>query len=93
MQVLLHPSHILAAGQIAKHSFTIESDAFYVRANPAAAKMAAEANAAFIVRAVNAHNELIEAVEAALNMVDGDGMPPNWDWLRSVVSKAKGGQP
>lgn len=50
-----------------------------------------EANAELIVRAVNAHDELIECVKAALNMVDGDGMPPNWDWLRATVKSA--GQP
>lgn len=30
--------------------------------------------------------ELEAAVRAALNMIDGDGAPPNWDWLRSVLA-------
>jgi hypothetical protein len=31
--------------------------------------------------------ELEDAVRAALNMVDGDGAPPDWDRLRELVSK------
>lgn len=31
--------------------------------------------------------ELEAAVRAALNMVDGDGAPPDWDALRKLVKK------
>lgn len=48
-----------------------------------------EANAAFIVRACNAHDELCQAVEAALNLVDGDGAPPRWDWMREALARAR----
>lgn len=34
--------------------------------------------------------ELCQAVEAALNMVDGDGAPPRWDWMREVLAHARG---
>ena len=30
--------------------------------------------------------ELEAGIRAALNMVDGDGLPPNWDALRKLVS-------
>ena len=39
------------------------------------------------LRAVNA--DLLAALKAALEMVDGIGAPPNWDWLRAVVAKAE----
>lgn len=45
-----------------------------------------EANAHLIAAAP----DLLEALEAALNMVDGDGLPPDWDMLRAVVRKARG---
>lgn len=28
--------------------------------------------------------DLHDALDAALNMVEGDGMPPDWDWLRQM---------
>lgn len=30
--------------------------------------------------------ELEAAVKAALNMVDGNGLPPDWDWMRAVLA-------
>lgn len=30
-------------------------------------------------------SELECAVMAALNMVDGTGVPPDWDWMRAVL--------
>ena len=39
------------------------------------------------LRAVNA--DLLAALKAALEMVDGTGAPPNWDRLRAVVAKAE----
>jgi hypothetical protein len=30
--------------------------------------------------------ELEAAVRAALNMVDGNGVPPDWDWMRAVLA-------
>lgn len=30
-----------------------------------------------------------EGVDAALNMVEGDGMPPDWDWLREIRDAAR----
>ena len=42
----------------------------------------------FLVRAANSHDELIEAVEAALGMVES-GNIPNWDWLRQVLARAR----
>ena len=35
--------------------------------------------------------EMREAIRAALNMVEGDGTPPNWDWLRSLATKQEKG--
>ncbi len=32
--------------------------------------------------------ELEGAVRAALEMVDGNGIPPNWDWMRAVLSNS-----
>ena len=29
-----------------------------------------------------------EACRAALNMIDGDGLPPSWDFLRATIAKA-----
>lgn len=31
--------------------------------------------------------ELESGIRAALNMVDGDGLPPNWDALRELVNR------
>ncbi len=31
-------------------------------------------------------SELECAVQAALNMVDGNGVPPDWDWMRAVLA-------
>jgi hypothetical protein len=28
--------------------------------------------------------EAVDGIDAALNMVNGDGLPPNWDWLRQI---------
>lgn len=36
--------------------------------------------------------ELLECVKAALNMIDGDGLPPNWDMLRAAIAKATGNE-
>lgn len=47
-------------------------------------------DAPLIVRAVNGLPEAIAALEAALNMVDGDGLPPNWDNIRAALTKLKG---
>jgi hypothetical protein len=46
----------------------------------------AVANAHLIAKAP----ELYECVVAALNMVDGDGTPPDWDHLRKVAAKVRG---
>jgi len=34
--------------------------------------------------------ELYAGCAAALNMVDGNGAPPDWDWLRRIIAKAEG---
>lgn len=34
-------------------------------------------------------DSLITCVQAALNMVDGDGMPPDWDFLRKTLSQVQ----
>jgi hypothetical protein len=41
-------------------------------------------------RLITAAPELYAAVMAALNMVDGDGTPPDWDMLRAAAKKARG---
>lgn len=41
-------------------------------------------------RLIAAAPDLYKAVLCALNMVDGDGIPPDWDALRRVVAKAEG---
>lgn len=48
-----------------------------------------------IVNPADAHlivaaQDLYAAVMAALNMVDGDGAPPDWDMLRAAAKKARG---
>jgi hypothetical protein len=48
-----------------------------------------EANAAFIVKACNNFEDLCNSVRAALNMVDGDGFPPDWDFLRKTLKSAE----
>lgn len=48
----------------------------------------AEANAAFIVRAVNSHYQLLEACKRALSMPDGTLTP---DILANAIAKAEGG--
>ena len=40
-------------------------------------------------RLIAAAPDLLAVAEAALDMVDGDGSPPNWNWIREVVAKAK----
>lgn len=62
MQVTLHPESILGNGQLAKHAFSIKADSILERCNPSAAKELAEANAAFIVDAVNANADLVKAL-------------------------------
>jgi hypothetical protein len=37
--------------------------------------------------------ELYEALQRALDMVDTDYGPPNWDWIRGVLKKARGETP
>src|ERR1035437_7762312 len=53
-----------------------------------------QANAAFIVKATNHFADLVECVRASLNMVNGDGVPPDWDFLRRTLksAEASGGQ-
>lgn len=46
------------------------------------------ANAEFIVKAVNNHADMVACVRASLNMVEGDGLPPDWDFLRQTLAKA-----
>ena len=41
-------------------------------------------------RLIAAAPDLLAACEAALRMVEGDGLPPNWDLLRTAIRKAKG---
>lgn len=49
-----------------------------------ACDIANEADAQLIMAAP----ALLRACRAALNMVDGDGAPPNWNTLRAAVSLA-----
>jgi hypothetical protein len=53
------------------------------------AKAFGEADAAFIVKATNHFDDLIACVRASLNMVDGDGSPPDWDFLRRTLKSAE----
>ena len=50
------------------------------------------ANAAFIVRAVNAHNDLVAAIEQVFNAAEDNGNMEDidWDGLREALAKAKG---
>lgn len=43
-----------------------------------------------LVEAADRIEELSQAVEAALNIVDGDGAPPRWDWMREALARARG---
>jgi len=47
-----------------------------------------KANASFIVRAVNAHEALVEALEAALNMLD-NGTKPSFQSLNKMNEALK----
>lgn len=47
---------------------------------------------ALIVRAVNNFEDLKTCVRAAVNMVDGNGAPPDWDFLRQVLRSAESNQ-
>lgn len=54
----------------------------------------AQANAAFIVTAVNSHEELLRACKAALDMLTNDraiGVPLQ-AWLEAAIAKAEGGK-
>lgn len=56
--------------------------------------MEAAANAAFIVTAVNSHEELLRACKAALDMLTNDraiGVPLQ-AWLEAAIAKAEGGK-
>ena len=51
-----------------------------------------ESNAAFIVRACNAHDELVAALESALKTAEFEGAAPRpWHFAaRAAITKAKG---
>ena len=49
--------------------------------------------ASFIVNAMNCHAGLVEALARCEAMVSTDQGPPNWDWIRSVLKKARGETP
>jgi len=48
-----------------------------------------EANAAHIVRCANNFDEAREWIKAALNMIDGNGTPPNWDGMRDFLKRTE----
>ena len=53
----------------------------------------AEANAALIVQAVNSHNELVAALETAVNIAPNDMLATVWgNEARAALAKAKGDQ-
>jgi hypothetical protein len=52
-----------------------------------------EPDATANLQLIAAAPDLYAAVEAALNMVDGDGAPPRWDILRAALAKARGEKP
>jgi hypothetical protein len=52
-----------------------------------------DADAKFIALACNSHAELVEALERCEAMVSTDQGPPNWDWVRGVLKKARGETP
>lgn len=71
IQVVLHPTTILGAGQLSKHAFKIVPD------NPlpggygaVEAQQMCEANAALAVRSVNALPEILEALRALCAKID-----------------------
>lgn len=64
IQVLLHPDCILGKGQRSDESFRIVTDCELM--DKAEAMARAQANAAFIVRAANAHDDLVEALKLLL---------------------------
>ncbi len=43
-------------------------------------------------RLIAAAPEMLDALKACLNMVDGDGCPPNFDEIRRIVRKAEEGR-
>lgn len=43
-------------------------------------------------RLIAAAPDLLDACKSALNMINGDGHPPNWDLLRAAIAKAEGVQ-
>lgn len=56
-----------------------------------------EANARFIVRAANCHDDLLEAAELALKVIDDDPSVDDWDAacdiIRAAIAKARGTVP
>ena len=55
----------------------------------------AVANAEFIIRACNSHDALLEALEMALRMMEGESLDEQFDGeaevIRDAIAQAKGG--
>jgi hypothetical protein len=64
MQVTLHPRSILGNGQVGAHAFEIEPDLIAKMHDERKALTLAVANAALIVKCVNAHDDLVAALKA-----------------------------
>ena len=48
------------------------------------------ADVAEIISRETHDTELLEALQACMNMVDGDGHPPDWDAIRAIIAKVEG---
>lgn len=97
-QVTLHPNHILGAGQRGDQSFSIEPDLVFASRHPREGSVLANANAAFIVRAVNSHDELAALVEELTDELEriahpADGIGKLRHRARATLSKARGETP
>ena len=63
------------------------------RTDPGTCPVERDANAHFIVQAVNSHDELVHAASMALKDQYGESIPDGWDvaeGLRAALAKAEG---
>jgi len=76
--------------KIARVIASFHRNSCYPEADPIELEVAARA-----VLAVTSdlHDELIAALERCEAMVSADLGPPDWDWVRDVLAKAKGETP
>lgn len=94
-KIALHPSCILAAGQLIQHSFRIAPDEIHAKVDPEAAKALCEANADLICRSVNALPDLLRTLEECQSVLATLLNPENravsamYIWAQAIEAEAK----